>query len=149
MAYRIKQEMLNRPLSLYLSSLAICALMWLVSGCKSEGTKDDSSSSHAGPLALVSTSQTKPASRGRVSIWVHMTGMAVRAGWYRLPEGATVHEAMNAALKKDGFIDWRWPYNGIYRGKEHLIWFSYNDRATDEQILLRDRDEVQLSREHY
>lgn len=80
---------------------------------------------------------------------VHITGLAVRAGWYSLPEGATVRVAMDVALKKGAFVDWKRPYSGIYREKSDTIWFAYTNRTTDEQTLLRDGDDLHLSHVGY
>jgi hypothetical protein len=141
--------MLKRFMSSNLSTLAICAVICLIFGCKSESTKEDNRSSHAVPLAPASTNQAKQAVVAKCPILVHISGLAVRAGWYSLPDGSTVRAAMGVALRKGQYVDWKEPYAGIEREKSDKIWFSYTNRTTDEQIRLRDGDDLYLSHVGY
>jgi protein involved in polysaccharide export with SLBB domain len=73
-----------------------------------------------------------------------------RPGYYHLPSGAVVRDAVEAAggLRP---ITW-WIYSGIQRSQSDGSWQLFRftrNRTEDEQISLRDGDEIYFGREVY
>jgi hypothetical protein len=86
------------------------------------------------------------------SIRVAIFGYPVRRGYYYLPRGATVRDAMEAA-QFSGFVWWKRPYCGLQRqrpdGSMETIWFTRESRASDEQRVLQNDDRLRISHEVY
>jgi len=86
------------------------------------------------------------------SIRVAVFGYSVKPGYYYLPQGATVHDAM-ATARFSGIVWWKRPYCGLQRqrldGSVETIWFTREGRATDEQRVLQNDDRLQISHEVY
>jgi protein involved in polysaccharide export with SLBB domain len=79
-----------------------------------------------------------------------MRGAVKRPGYYCLPAGAVVRDAVEAA---QGFGIMQWShYSGIERqkpdGSSEIIHFTH-DRKAEEQILLRNGDRIYFGHEAY
>lgn len=76
-----------------------------------------------------------------------------RPGYYYLPRGATVHDAIEAAQGLNTLVAWHRPYSGIERqrpdGSVQTIWFTRAGRSTEERIDLHDGDRLCISHEVY
>ena len=86
------------------------------------------------------------------SMRVAIFGYAVKQpGYYYLPPGATVHDAIEAAHGLGNIVGWQRPYSGIQRrrpdGSVETVWFTRAGRSTEEQINLRDGDRLRISHE--
>jgi protein involved in polysaccharide export with SLBB domain len=80
-----------------------------------------------------------------------MNGTVRRPGYYYLPHGAVVRDAIEAAQGLDDFAWWR-DYSGIERQKSdgsfQVIHFTRNRKA-EEQILLLNGDRIYFGHETY
>lgn len=138
------------------------ALTILVSGCRSThptadvAGADPSTVRAASPTAGRAVPPDLPtfgapvADSIRVAVF-GMTHTVRRPGFYHLPRGAVVREAVEAAQGLSDFTWWR-TYSGIERikpgGGLELIRFT-RDRAREEQIVLQDGDKIYFGHEVY
>jgi hypothetical protein len=88
------------------------------------------------------------------SIRVAVIGFAVkRPGYYILPAGTTVHDAIQAAQGLGDIVGWRRPYSGIQRhttgASVETIWFTRSGRTAEEQLPLQAGDVLRISHEVY
>jgi len=139
---------------LYIGTLG--AALGLTCGCSSSAPKTPHSSADQPGVVITRAAAADLTTFGAPtegSIRVKIDGYGVeRPGYYFLPRGATVHDAFEAAKGTDR-ADWRRPYSGILRprpdGTRELIWFTRKTRASDEQLELRNGDNVLFSHEVY
>gem|GEM_PF-2426157 len=86
----------------------------------------------------------------RVAIF-GLYGAVNRPGYYYLPQGSFVRDAVEAADGLGQFAWWR-IYSGVQRPKPNGFWevirFTRN-RTKEEQIVLQDGDQIYFGREVY
>jgi hypothetical protein len=130
--------------------VGICVAICLMCSCHSEQT---TRSSVPRPPAVASTNKPGNTTATKGCIQVFIWGIAVHEGWYNLPEGATVHDAIDVARKKGAFIDLREAYSGLERrttdGRWQKMWPTNANRTIEEQLPLQNEDQLCLSHEHY
>lgn len=145
----------------FMTSAAI-ALTCLAAGCGSPGPATDVPSNHASPVAGTSpwisrsvppdlpTFGTPTTNSVRVAVF-GMANTVRRPGFYHLPRGAVVRDAVAAAKGLSEFTWWR-RYSGIERQKPdgtlEVIRFT-RDRAAEEQIVFQDGDRIYFGHEVY
>jgi len=156
-AHRDRSAMSTR----FITSAAI-ALTLLVSGCRSPRPTTDVPATQSSPGSATSptvgrsvppdlpTFGTPTTNSIRVAVF-GMTSTVRRPGYYHLPRGAVVRDAVEAAQGLSDFTWWR-SYSGIERQKTdgtlEVIRFTRN-RAGEEQIVLQDGDRIYFGHEVY
>jgi hypothetical protein len=156
-AARILSSVIGRLMSTCRCIWAIAALVLLACGCQLSNGNTQSSEAHPSSVPADFAWRIPPdfptfGSPNPGFIRVAVSGYSVRPGYYYLPEGATVHDAMDAAHFSH-FVGWQRPYCGIQRrrpdGSVETIWFTREGRAADEKRVLQNDDGLRISHEVY